>query len=164
MLHVREYPPVEAELSSTQSAQGSFERKHRFEPILWVVAGKRRIPEGARHPTGEELSSVGPPGGRGQQDPVPKRAGQSYEKSVCKPGSLVVQANVKGFEKPWRVLIDSVDSGDFARRSTLEGSQQYTEALEAQTRDPISVRLATGTPNTVSKVSMDLGVKFLDPR
>ncbi|KAG3144703.1 hypothetical protein PC128_g24341 [Phytophthora cactorum] len=99
---------------------------------------------------------------RGQQDPAPKRAGLSYDKSVCKPGLLVVQANVKGFENPWRVLIDSGASGNYARRSTLEGSQRYAEALDVQTRDTISVRLATGTLVTVSKVSVDLGVKFFD--
>ncbi|KAG2760895.1 hypothetical protein PC116_g23120 [Phytophthora cactorum] len=156
MLHVREYPPSAGELPSAQPAQGS------AEPSLWLVAGKRRLPVGAGRPTGEELSSVGPPGGRGQHDPAPKRAGLSYEKSVCKPGLLVVQSNVKGFEKPWRVLIDSGELGNYARRSTLEGSQQYAEALEVQTRDTISVRLATGTLVTVSKVSVNLGVKFLD--
>ncbi|KAG3110997.1 hypothetical protein PI125_g9520 [Phytophthora idaei] len=67
-----------------------------------------------------------------------------------------------GFEKPWRVLIDSGASGNYARRSTLEGSQPYAEALEVQTRDTISVRLPTGTLVTVSKVVVDLGVKFLD--
>ncbi|KAI9981167.1 hypothetical protein PInf_010852 [Phytophthora infestans] len=81
-------------------------------------------------------------------------------RSVCKPGLLVVQANVKGFAKPWRVLIDSGASGSYARSSTLEGSQLYAEALEVPTRDTISVRLATGTLVTVSKVSVDLGVKF----
>ncbi|KAG3126424.1 hypothetical protein C6341_g25372 [Phytophthora cactorum] len=156
MLHVREYPPSAGELHSAQPAQGS------AEPNLWLVAGKRRLPVGRPTPTGKELSSVGPLGGRGQQDPAPKRAGLSYEKSVCKPGLLVVQANVKDFEKPWRVLIDSGASGNYTRRSTLEGSQQYAEALEAQTTDTISVRLATGNLITVSKVSVDLGVKFLD--
>ncbi|KAG3183294.1 hypothetical protein PC128_g14230 [Phytophthora cactorum] len=156
MLHVREYPPSAGELPSVQSAQGS------AEPSLWLVAGKRRLPVGAGRPTGEELSSVGSPGGRGQQDPAPKRAGLSYEKSVCKPGLLVFPANVQGFEKPWRVLIDSGASGNYARRSTLEGSQRYAEGLAVQTRDNISVRLATGTLVTVSKVSVDLGVKFLD--
>ncbi|KAG4235385.1 hypothetical protein PC116_g16469 [Phytophthora cactorum] len=156
MLHVREYPPSAGELPSAQPAQGS------AEPSLWLVAGKRRLQVDARRPTGEELSSVGPPGGRGQQDPAPKRAGLSYEKRVCKPSLQVVQANVKGFEKLWRVLIDSGASGNYARRSTLEGSQQYAQALEVQTRDNISVRLATGALVTVSKVSVDLGVKFLD--
>ncbi|KAG3069362.1 hypothetical protein PI125_g23226 [Phytophthora idaei] len=100
------------ELPSAQPVRGS------AEPSLWLVAGKRRLPVGAGRPTGEELSSVRPPGGREQQDPAPKRAGLSYKKSVCKPGLLVVQANVKGFEKPWRVLINSGASGNYARRST----------------------------------------------
>ncbi|KAG3001845.1 hypothetical protein PC123_g18614 [Phytophthora cactorum] len=121
------------------------------------VRNQRKAP-----PSQASGSSRGNGDSQGQQDPVPKRAGLSYEKSVCKPGLLVVQANVKGFEKPWRVLIDSGASGNYARRSTLEGSQQYAEALEVQTRDTISVRLATGTLVTVSKVSVDLGVKFLD--
>ncbi|KAG3116338.1 hypothetical protein PI124_g5293 [Phytophthora idaei] len=117
MLHVREYPPSAGELPSAQPPQGS------AEPSLWLVAGKWRLPVGAGRPTGEALSSVGPPGGREQQDPAPKGAGLSHEKSVCKPGLLVVQANVKGFEKLWRVLIDSGASGNYDRRSTLEGSQ-----------------------------------------
>ncbi|KAG3076525.1 hypothetical protein PI125_g21491 [Phytophthora idaei] len=69
---------------------------------------------------------------------------------------------MKSFEKPWGVLIDSGASGNYARGSTLDGSQQYAEALKVQTRDTISVRLAMGTLVTVSKVSVDLGVKLLD--
>ncbi|KAG2818866.1 hypothetical protein PC111_g12138 [Phytophthora cactorum] len=124
------------------------------------VRNQRKAPpsqaSGSLRGNGKELSSVGPPGGRGQQDPAPKRAGLSYEKSVCKPALLVVQANVKGFEKPWRVLIASGASGNYAGHSTLEGSQQYAETLEVQTRDTISVRLATRTLVTVSKVTVDL--------
>ncbi|RAW20480.1 hypothetical protein PC110_g23078 [Phytophthora cactorum] len=147
MLHVWEYPSSVGELPSAQLAQGS------TEPSLRLVAGR---------PTGEELSFVGPRGGRGQQVPALKRDGLSYENSLCKPGLLVVQVNVKGFVKPWKVLIDSGASGNYARRSTLEGSQQYAEALEVQTRDTISFRLATGTLVTVSKVSVDNCVKILD--
>ncbi|KAG3195954.1 hypothetical protein PC128_g8055 [Phytophthora cactorum] len=103
---------------------------------------------------------------RNQRKAPPSQASGSSrgngDSHVCKSGLLVVQANVKGFEKPWRVLIDSGALGNYARRSTLEGSQQYAEALEVQTRDTISVRLATGTLVTVSKISVDLGVKFLD--
>ncbi|KAG4038654.1 hypothetical protein PC123_g25783 [Phytophthora cactorum] len=124
------------------------------------VRNQRKAPpsqaSGSLRGNGKELSSVGPPGGRGQQDPAPKRAGLSYEKSVCKPALLVVQANVKGSEKPWRVLIASGASGNYAGHSTLEGSQQYAETLEVQTRDTISVRLATRTLVTVSKVTVDL--------
>ncbi|ETO60135.1 hypothetical protein F444_21631 [Phytophthora nicotianae P1976] len=146
----------EVELLAAEQPLGS------GEPTLRVIAGKQQLPVGAGRPTGEELRSVVPRGGRGQRGSAPKRAGLSYKKSVCKPGLLVVQANVKGFVKPWRVLIDSGASGNYARRSALEGSQLYAEALEVRTRDEISVRLATGILVTVSKVSADLNVKFLD--
>ncbi|KAG2922793.1 hypothetical protein PC117_g15885 [Phytophthora cactorum] len=150
MLHVREYPPSAGELPSAQQAKVS------AETSLWLVAGKRRLP--VKRPTGEGLSSVGPPGGREQQDPAPKGAGLSHEKSVCKPGLLVVQANVKGFEKPWRVLIDSGASGNYDRRSTLEGSQQYAEALKVQTRDTIS----RGTLFGLSRYDLILGMAWLE--
>ncbi|GMF26338.1 unnamed protein product [Phytophthora fragariaefolia] len=86
----------------------------------------------------------------------------SNTERVCKPGLLVVQATVKGFEKPWIILVDSGASGNYARRSTMEGSQRYAEALKARNRDIVTVRLATGTRVTVPKVPVDLGVKFQD--
>ena len=61
-----------------------------------------------------------------------------------KPGLLVAQATVKGFDKPWSILIDSGASFNYARRLSLEGSQQYVEALIAHEGDTITVRLATG--------------------
>ena len=82
--------------------------------------------------------------------------------NVCKPGLLVVSATVKGFEKPWTILIDSGASGNYARRSSLQGSQLYAEALQARGSDVITVRLATGVCVTVPKVTANLGVKFLD--
>ncbi|ETN03557.1 hypothetical protein PPTG_15767 [Phytophthora nicotianae INRA-310] len=118
---------------------------------------KRQAP--ASQPSG---SSPGNGNSQGRRGSAPKRAGLSYEKNVRKPGLLVIQVNVRGFAKPWRVLIDSGASGNYARRSTLEGSQLYAEALEVRTRDEILVRLATGTLVTVSKVSVDLNVNFLD--
>ncbi|GMF56586.1 unnamed protein product [Phytophthora fragariaefolia] len=90
------------------------------------------------------------------------RAVLSNTERVCKPGLLVVQATVKGFEKPWPILVDSGASGNYARRSTMEGSQLYAEALKARNRDIVTVRLQTGTRVTVDKVPVDLGVKFLD--
>ncbi|GMF57285.1 unnamed protein product [Phytophthora fragariaefolia] len=121
-----------------------------------------QLPVGAGRPTGKELSSVEPHGGGGQQGLAPKRAVLSNTERVCKPGLLVVQAIVRGFEKPWTILVDSGASGNYARRSTMEGSQQCAEALKARTRDIVTVRLATGTRITVPKVPVDLGVKFLD--
>ncbi|GMF16152.1 unnamed protein product [Phytophthora fragariaefolia] len=116
----------------------------------------------AGRPTGEELSSVEPHGGGGQQGLAPDRAVLSNTERVCKPGLLVVQATVKGFGKPWTILVDSGASDNYARRSTMEGSQLYAEALKARNRDIITVRLATDTRVTVPKVPVDLGVKFLD--
>ncbi|ETK74120.1 hypothetical protein L915_19014 [Phytophthora nicotianae] len=162
MLYVREHPSLEAKLPGTQQGPGSTEPKHRFEPPRWVVAGKRRNPVGAGRPTGEELGSVGPPGGWRERDSAQQRAKLSNSRGECKPGLLVIQANVKGFDKPWRVLIDSGASGNYVRRSTVDGYHQYVEALREPRRDKISVRLATGTLVTVSKVSIDLNMKFLD--
>jgi hypothetical protein len=81
---------------------------------------------------------------------------------VYKPGLLVVEATVKGLTNPWKILIDSGASGNYARRSTMEGSQQNAEALKARSSDAITVRLVTGTRVTVPKVAVNLGVKFLD--
>ncbi|POM71719.1 Reverse transcriptase, partial [Phytophthora palmivora] len=86
----------------------------------------------------------------------------SQTNRVCKPGLLAVEATVKGFEKPWIVLIDSGASGNYVRRSTVEGSQLYAEALRARASDVVTVRLATGTRVTVPMVPLDLGVKFID--
>ncbi|KAG2920212.1 hypothetical protein PC114_g6173 [Phytophthora cactorum] len=98
--------------------------------------------------------------------PSPEESWLAYEKSVCKPCLLVVQANVKGFEKPRRVLIDSGASGNYDHRSTLEGSQQYAEALEVRTSDTISARLATGTLVTGlyldSRYDLILGMAWLE--
>ncbi|KAE9342678.1 hypothetical protein PR003_g9339 [Phytophthora rubi] len=80
----------------------------------------------------------------------------------CKPDLLIVHATVKGFEKQWTILIDSGASGNFVRRSTVDGSQQYAVTLQERSRDVVTVRLAMGTRVTVPKVSLDLGVKFLD--
>ncbi|CAH0522642.1 unnamed protein product [Peronospora belbahrii] len=82
---------------------------------------------------------------------------------MSKPsGLLVVEGTIKGFDKPSLVVIDSGASGNYVRRSTVEGSQQYAEALVARKSDTFTVRLATGTRVTVPKVPMDLNVKFLD--
>ncbi|GMF40303.1 unnamed protein product [Phytophthora fragariaefolia] len=111
--------------------QRSFDQKPCFGPEPWFVSGKREVPVGAGRPTGENLSSVEPHGSGGQQGLAPKRAVFSNTERVCKPGLLVVQAIVKGFEKPWTILVDSGASGNYARRSTMEGCQLYAEALNA---------------------------------
>ena len=121
----------------------------------WVAAGKRQYPVGAGRPAGDELSSVEPVGGTIQQGPAPKRAELFNTERECKRGLLVDKATVKGFEKPWIILIDSGASGNYARRSTLEGSQIYAAALQARGCDTVTVRLATRTHVTVPKVLVD---------
>ena len=71
-----------------------------------------------------------------------------------KPGLLVATATVKGFDKPWSILIDSGASGNYVRRRSLEGSQRYAEALKAHEGDVITVRLATGTRVTKPKAPL----------
>lgn len=125
------------------------------------MAGKRQNPVGAGRPAGEELSSIEPV--RECSQVIALTSTALYNpKRKCKPGLLVVEATVKGFAKPWKVLIDSGASGNYARRSTMEDSQQYAEALSARNHDHVTVRLATGTRVTVPKVPVNLGVKFLD--
>ncbi|KAK1930425.1 Retrotransposon-derived protein PEG10 [Phytophthora citrophthora] len=127
---------------------------------------KERAGQNGRNP------AAGPASGSAQETATPMRErhwGSAPKSSVLlntergsKQGLLVVQVDVKGFEKPWIVLIDSGASGNYVRRSTVEGSQQYAEALRARRGDTVTVRLATGVRVTVAKVPMDLRLKFLD--
>ena len=61
--------------------------------------------------------------------------GRAYE-----PGFLVAKATVKGFDRPWSILIDSGASGNYFRRCSLEGKPRYVEVLEAHKGDTITVR------------------------
>ena len=101
-----------------------------------------------------------PPGGRGEQGSAPNDFVEVITNREYKPGLLVASATIKGFEKPWSILIDSGASGNYARRRSLEGNQHYAEALKAHEGDLITVRLATGTRVTVPKVPLNLDVKF----
>ena len=75
---------------------------------------------------------------------------------------LVAKATVKGFDKPWSILIDSGASGNYVQRSSLVESQQYAEALSAKGMETITVRLATGIQVAVFKVPVTLGIKLMD--
>ncbi|CAH0515725.1 unnamed protein product [Peronospora belbahrii] len=116
----------------------------------------------AGRPTGEELSSVEPLGGRGKQGPAPKIFELSKTERECKPGLLVVEGKIKSFDKPWIILIDLGASGNYVRRATVEGSQKYAEAFVARESDKVTCPVATGTRVTIPQVPMDLDVKFLD--
>ena len=73
----------------------------------WVRGGKRQLPVGPGRPTGEELGSVDPLGGSEEQGLSPKGFVEGATERGYKPGLLVATAMVKGFEKPWSILIDS---------------------------------------------------------
>ena len=60
------------------------------------------------------------------------------------------------------MLIESGASGNYVRRSSLVGIQQYAEALHTHGMDTITVRLARGIQVTVPKVPVNLGIKFMD--
>ena len=131
MLHVRKHLTLASCLPIAKVTPGSDEPEPRLRPYFWQGAGKRGLPVGAGRPTGEDLSSVEPLRGRGKRDLAPQSSVLYNTERVCKPGLLVVEATVKGFDKPWTILIDSGASGSYARRCSLEGSQQYAEALKA---------------------------------
>ena len=67
-------------------------------------------------------------------------------------GLLVAEETVKGFDKPWLILIDFGASGDYFRRCSPKGNPRYVEALKAHKGDTITIRLATGTLVTSLKV------------
>ena len=58
--------------------------------------------------------------------------------------------------------IDSGASSNYVRRRSLEGNQQYAEALTTHDGDRITLRFVTGVRVTVPKVPLNLGLKVLD--
>ena len=145
-----------------QTAPDSSESKLHPEPEVWCDTGKCRYPVGAGRPTGEELGSVTPQGGRVEQGVAPKSSVPNSTERKYKHGLLGAEAKVKGFDTPWSILIDLGASCNYVRRRSLEGSQHYAEALKAHEEDSITVRLATGNRVTAPKVPLNLGIKFLD--
>ena len=111
-------------------------------------------------PTGEELGFVDALGCRAEQGLAPNDLIDVTTNREYKSGLLVSSAKVKGFEKPWSILIESEAPRNYVRRRSLEGSQRYPEALKAHEGDLITVRLSTGARITVPKAPLDLGVKF----
>ena len=76
----------------------------------------------------------------------------------CKHGLLVAEAKAIDYKKHWSILIDSGASCNYSRRRSIEGGQQYAEALKAHECDSIAVCLATGSRVTVPKVPLNLDV------
>ena len=125
-----------------------------------VRCRKTSTPVGAGRPAGEELGYVEALGGRAEQGSAINDLVNVTTKSEYKSNLLVASETVKGFEKPWSILIDSGASGNYVQRRSLEGSHQFVKALKAYERDVITVRLETGAHVTVPKVPLNLVVKF----
>ena len=85
-------------------------------------------------------------------------------KREYKSGLLVASSSINCFEEPWSILIDSGASSNYVRRRSLEGSQQYAEALKAHEGDVITVRLATVARVTVPEVPLNLRHQESDVR
>ncbi|GMF35161.1 unnamed protein product [Phytophthora fragariaefolia] len=77
---------------------------------------------------------------------------------------LVVHGRVWGYEYPFRFLIDSGASKNFARRqSVARNADKFADALrENSGAGLVSMRLANGSLVEVPRVLMDLSVKFED--
>lgn len=78
-------------------------------------------------------------------------------------GLLVVTAIVKGFAKPFRVLIGSRALRNYAReRSIAENGTVLDEAVKTSKDESVSVKVATGSVVTTRRVDVDLRLKFRD--
>ena len=76
------------------------------------AAGETSIPSRCGVTYWDILSSEEPLGGRGEQGLAPDLVGKTTKREY-NPGLLVVLATVKGFEKPWSILIDSEASSNY---------------------------------------------------
>ncbi|POM78720.1 Gag protein [Phytophthora palmivora] len=121
-------------------------------------------PVGAGRPTGEDISPHGRSTDGARHGGLAPESLGALETRKSSGGLLVVHASERGYGDPFRVLIDSGASTNFARRQTVaRNDDKYADALrESKGRGQISVRLADGTVVNVPGVRMDLVVKFED--
>jgi len=71
-------------------------------------------------------------------------------------------ATVKGYGRPFRVLIDSGASTYYARRQSIAENPHLYGAACAEKNGDIHVRLATGMIVTQKKIEVDLRIQFSD--
>ncbi|GMF14080.1 unnamed protein product [Phytophthora lilii] len=123
-----------------------------------------RTPVGAGRPTGEDLSLHERCAGGAHHGGLAPESLCTLETEKGSDGLLVVQASVRGYSNPFRVLIDSGASKIFARRQTVaRNGDTFADTLrENEGNGLVSVRLADGTVVEVPRVHMDLAVKFKD--
>ncbi|POM77854.1 LOW QUALITY PROTEIN: Gag protein, partial [Phytophthora palmivora] len=118
----------------------------------------------AGRPTGEDLSPHGRSADGARHGGLAPESLGALETRKSSGGLLVVHASVRGYGDPFRVLIDSGASTNFARRQmAARNGDKYADALrESEGRGQVSVRLADGTVVNISGVRMDLAVKLED--
>ncbi|GMF31005.1 unnamed protein product [Phytophthora lilii] len=126
--------------------------------------GECRTPVGAGRPTGEDLSLHERCAGGAHHGDLAPESLCTLETEKGSGGLLVVHASVRGYSNPFRVLIDSGASKNFARRQTVarKWRQVCRYSRENEGYGLVSVRLADGTVVEVPRVHMDLAVKFED--
>ncbi|GMF16767.1 unnamed protein product [Phytophthora fragariaefolia] len=125
---------------------------------------KCRTPVGAGRPNGEDISlHDGRMGGTRHGGLAPESLGTLASRKSS-DRLLVVHGRVRGYEYPFRILIDSGASKIFARRqSVARNADKFADALtENSGAGPVSVRLANGSLVDVPRIMMDLSVKFED--
>ncbi|POM75285.1 LOW QUALITY PROTEIN: Gag protein [Phytophthora palmivora] len=118
----------------------------------------------AGRPTGEDLSPRGRSADGARHEGLAPKILGTLKTRKSSGGLLVVHASVRGYGDPFRVLIDSGASTNFARRQTVaRNSDKFGDALrESEGSGRSLVRLADGTVVNVPGAQMDLAVKFED--
>ncbi|POM66065.1 Gag protein [Phytophthora palmivora] len=148
---------------------------HQRSRFLACTQGKRELHEYiqemqvlaaslAGRPTGEDLSPHGRSADGARHGGLAPESLGALETRKSSGGLLVVHASVREYGDPFRVLIDSGASTNFARRQTVaRNGDKYADALrESKGRGQVSVRLADSTVVNVPGVRMDMAVKFED--
>lgn len=75
---------------------------------------------------------------------------------------VVVDASVTGYGRPFRVLIDSGASHNFARKQSLAESPRTLQEAAVDSSVLYTVRLADGHTIKTPKVEADLRIRFSD--
>ncbi|KAG4037513.1 hypothetical protein PC123_g26923 [Phytophthora cactorum] len=168
LLRLRKAGPYETGLPRRRTAQAVSSQASRSQGTLAEAAtprpGERRRPVGAGRPTGEDLSLHERCAGGAHHGDLAPESLCTLESEKGSGGLLVVHARVRGYELPFRVLIDFGASKNFARRQTVaSNSNKLTDALrESKGKGTVSEQLADGKVITVPRIHMDLAVKFED--
>ncbi|POM76586.1 Gag protein [Phytophthora palmivora] len=109
--------------------------------------GELGSPVGAGRLTGENLSTRGKSADGARHGGLAPESLGALETRKSNGGLLVVHASVWGYGDPFRILIDSRASTNFARHQTVaRNSDKFADVLRgSKDRCQVSVRLADGT-------------------